>query len=161
MPADENAPARPHCGVLYADFSTASMWSCFFTAAAVNSCAALGVTACYPASRHSQGHSGMRTTPSAVFVDTVSSWLYWNTPILLPYKSSARRTALSQYTLTLNGMAIRQDRRTSRCLAYVREGRDLRHFDNRVGGAGQCDGREAPCGRLMPGLPQMGLCWSR
>ena len=47
VPADEKAPARPHCGVLYADFSTASMWSCFFTAVAVNSCAALTVTACY------------------------------------------------------------------------------------------------------------------
>lgn len=50
----------------------------------------------------------MRTTPSAVFVDTVSSWLYWNTPILLPYKSSAPRTALSQYSLTLNSVADRE-----------------------------------------------------
>ena len=48
----------------------------------------------------------MRTTPSAVFVDTVSSWLYWNTPILLPYKSSARWTALSQNSLALSGVAI-------------------------------------------------------
>ena len=103
----------------------------------------------------------MRTTPSAVFVDTVSSWLYWNTPILLPYKSSARRTALSQHTLTLNGMGHQRNRRTSRRLAYVREGRDLRHFANRVEGAGQSDGREAPCGRLMPGLPQMGLLLQR
>jgi len=74
------------------------------------------------------------TTPSAVLVETVSSWLYWNTPTLLPYRSSARQGGRSAAARGGVSCQVRPSgpARTPRRLANVVERRDLRHLAGRA-----------------------------